>query len=253
MAFASYPSLADRKVLVTGGASGIGATIVEHFATQGARVAFLDIDDAAARACIGRCAGVAHAPVFRHCDLRDIADLRAAIDEIASPADPIRILVNNAANDVRAPMTELSVEAWDEMMAVNLRHVAFASQAVFEGMRAMGGGAIVNFTTPSIRRRTAGLAAYATAKAGIEGLTRILAREFGTAGVRVNTVMPGWTMTEKQRTLWLTPEAEKDLLATQCLKQFVEAEDVARLVLFLAADDSRLMTAQTYMVDAGLV
>lgn len=254
MAFATYPSLKNRKVLVTGGASGIGAAIVEAFVAQGARVSFLDIDEEAARETAERCTPLGkHAPRFRCCDLRDIDDLRVAVNEFARASGPIEVLVNNAARDTRAPMRELSIEAWDEMMAVNLRHVAFASQAVVDGMVAAGGGSIINFTSPSIRRRTAGLAAYGAAKGGIEGLTRILAREFGTEGIRVNTVMPGWTMTERQKTLWLTPEAKKGLMETQCLKEFVQASDVARLVLFLAADDSRLITAQTYMVDAGLV
>jgi len=253
MRFASFPSLVDANVLVTGGASGIGAGLVRAFADQGARVFSLDIDEDAAATFLEDQDKTANIPQFRHCDLRDIEHLQATIAGIEREVGPITILVNNAGRDDRAALCDMSVADWDEMMAVNLRHVAFSCQAVAPGMKARGGGSIVNFTSPSIRRRTVNLSAYGAAKAGIEGLTRILAREYGEANIRVNTVMPGWTMTQRQRERWLTVEAERSLMETQCLKEFVQVEDVARLVLFLAADDSRLMTAHTYMVDAGLV
>jgi NAD(P)-dependent dehydrogenase (short-subunit alcohol dehydrogenase family) len=252
MRFASYPSLTDANVVVTGGASGIGAGLVKAFAGQGARVFSLDIDGDAAADFLehsGRMTSVQ----FLYCDLRDIEHLQATLADIEQEAGPVAVLINNAGRDDRAALSDMSVAEWDDMMAVNLRHVAFACQAVARGMKARGGGSIVNFTSPSIRRRTANLSAYGAAKAGIEGLTRILAREYGEAGIRVNAVMPGWTMTRRQRERWLTAEAERTLMETQCLKEFVQVEDVARLVLFLAADDSRLMTAHTYMVDAGLV
>jgi NAD(P)-dependent dehydrogenase (short-subunit alcohol dehydrogenase family) len=237
---------------VTGGASGIGAGLVKAFAGQGARVFSLDIDGDAAANFLEH-SGRTTSVQFRYCDLRDIEHLQATIADIEREAGPVAVLINNAGRDDRAALSDISVAEWDDMMAVNLRHVAFACQAVARGMKVRGGGSIVNFTSPSIRRRTANLSAYGAAKAGIEGLTRILAREYGEAGIRVNAVMPGWTMTRRQRERWLTAEAERNLMETQCLKEFVQVEDVARLVLFLAADDSRLMTAHTYMVDAGLV
>ena len=236
MPFATYPSLKDISVLVTGGASGIGAVIVEEFVRQGSKVAFFDIDETAAHECIERCADEGpYKPMFWRCDLRVIDDLRTCVADVVAKSGPIKVLVNNAANDTRASMRDLSVATWDDMMAVNLRHVAFASQAVADSMAQIGGGSIINFTSPTFRRKAPGLAAYGAAKAGVEGLTRILAREYGTAKIRVNVVMPGWTMTERQRSLWLTPDAEKLLIETQCLKHLVQPADVARLVLFLAA------------------
>lgn len=252
--FAHYPSLRDRPVFVTGGGSGIGACVVEHFVRQDARVAFVDIDAPAAEAlCDTLSASGAHEPLFIPCDLRDIPALQQAIARAAAALGPIRALINNAARDTRIEVQDIDVASWDEMQAVNLRHVFFAAQAVFDGMQAQGGGSIVNFSSPSFMRRSPRLAAYGSAKAAIIGLTRTLSRDFGAAGVRVNTVVPGWTMTERQKTLWLTPELERKLMDEQSLKQKLMPEDVARLVLFLAADDSRMITAQTYIVDGGLV
>lgn len=254
MAFARYPSLEGAVVLVTGGASGIGEVIVEEFVKQNAKVAFFDIDDAAAARCINRLSRTgAYEPLYWHCDLRSVEELRAAIEAVTGILGPIRNLLNNAANDTRAPLRDLTVAEWDDMMAVNLRHVAFASQAVAEGMASSGGGSIINFTSPTFRRKTPNLCAYGAAKAGIEGMTRIMAREYGTVKIRVNAIMPGWILTARQRALWLTPEGEEALIEAQCLKHLVQAEDVARLALFLSADDSRSVTAQTYIVDAGLV
>ena len=251
-AFATYPSLRNRVVFVTGGASGIGAAEVEHFAAQGARVAFVDIDDAAASALVTKLRDAGHpAPHYQHCDLHDIGALRTAIADAARALGPITVLVNNAANDQRHDWTEVTPEYWDERQAVNLRHQFFAIQAVAPMMREAGGGSIINFGSISWHNAQGGMPAYTTAKAGVEGLTRGMARDLGPHGIRVNTVIPGWIMTERQITLWLTPEAEANLMQLQCLKQKVYPPDVARLVLWLAADDSRMCTAQLWVVDGG--
>ncbi len=250
--FASYPSLRDRVVFVTGGASGIGAAEVEHFAAQGARVGFVDVADDAAEALVGRLAKAGYPPpVFRHCDLTDIASLREAVAEIAGRLGPVRVLVNNAANDQRHRWEEMTPEYWDERMAVNLRHQFFAIQAVAPMMQAAGGGSIINFGSISWHRHQGGMPAYTTAKAAVEGLTRGMANDLGPDNIRVNCVIPGWIMTQRQLELWLTPEAEADLMKSQCLKEKVVPDDVARLVLWLAADDSRMCTAQLWVVDGG--
>jgi len=250
--FAIYPSLRDRVVFITGGASGIGAEHVAQFAAQGAKVAFVDIVDAAAQALIGRIEAAGHpAPLYRHCDLKDIAALQATIAEVGRLLGPVTVLVNNAANDQRHSWEEVTAEYWDERQATNLRHQFFAIQAVAPMMQAAGGGSIINFGSVSWHSLTGGMPAYTTAKAAVEGLTRGMARDLGPHGIRVNTVIPGWIMTERQITLWLTPEAEADLMKLQCLKQKLAPADVTRMVLWLAADDSRMCTAQLWVVDAG--
>jgi D-xylose 1-dehydrogenase len=252
--FAQYPSLRDVVVLVTGGGSGIGAAIVEQFALQGARVAFLDVDDEASAKLaddIGpRCA---HPPVFMHCDLVDIPALRAAIAEVEKRLGPIRVLVNNAASDDRHNFAEVTPEYWDERMAVNLRHQFFATQAVAPGMAAAGGGSIINMSSIAWMIPSTGLPAYVTAKAGIVGLTRTLARELGGANIRVNCVSPGAIMTERQRRLWMTPEYLAEIMQRQSLKRELMPEEVARVVLFLAADDSAGITGQNFIIDGGWV
>jgi len=250
--FAIYPSLRDRVVFITGGASGIGAEHVAQFAAQGAKVAFVDIVDAAAQALIGRIEAAGHpAPLYRHCDLKDIAALQATIADAGRLLGPVTVLVNNAANDQRHSWEEVTAEYWDERQATNLRHQFFAIQAVAPMMQAAGGGSIINFGSVSWHSLTGGMPAYTTAKAAVEGLTRGMARDLGPHGIRVNTVIPGWIMTERQITLWLTPEAEADLMKLQCLKQKLAPADVTRMVLWLAADDSRMCTAQLWVVDAG--
>jgi NAD(P)-dependent dehydrogenase (short-subunit alcohol dehydrogenase family) len=250
--FAIYPSLRDRVVFVTGGASGIGAEHVTQFAAQGAKVAFVDIADDAAAALIGRIGAAGHpVPLYRHCDLKDIAALRATIAEVGQRLGAITVLVNNAANDQRHRFEDVTVEYWDERLATNLRHQFFAIQAVAPMMRSAGGGSIVNFGSVSWHSLQGGMPAYTTAKAAVEGLTRGMARDLGPDGIRVNTVIPGWIMTERQITLWLTPEAEKNLMQVQCLKQKLAPADVTRMVLWLASDDSRMCTAQLWVVDAG--
>jgi NAD(P)-dependent dehydrogenase (short-subunit alcohol dehydrogenase family) len=246
--FASYPSLRDRVVFISGGGSGIGASIVEHFVEQGAKVAFVDVDEAASTALVKRLGGK---PLFLRCDVRDVKAYQAAIAQAASKLGAITVLVNNAARDDRHKLEEVTPEFWDERIAVNLRHQYFAIQAVAPGMRAAGGGAIVNFTSVSFVGMTPNLSVYQAAKAGAIGMTRGLARDLGGDGIRVNSVMPGWIMTERQIALWLTPEGEASLMAAQCLKEKLYPPDIARMVLWLAADDSRMVTAQNFMVDGG--
>jgi D-xylose 1-dehydrogenase len=250
--FARYPSLRDRVVFITGGASGIGASEVTHFAEQGAKVAFVDINDEAGAALSEtlQSAGCPDA-FYQHCDLRDIDALRHAIHTAAEKLGPITVLVNNAANDQRHNWEDVTVEFWDERMATNLRHQFFALQAVVPMMRTAGGGSIINFGSISWHTNHGDMPAYTTAKAAVEGLTKGMARDLGPHGIRVNTVIPGWVMTQRQLDLWLTPEAEANLMRAQCLKEKVYPPDLARMVLWLASDDSRMCTAQLWVVDGG--
>lgn len=252
--FARYPSLRDKVVLVTGGASGIGASIVQHFALQGSRVAFLDIaaeqSEQLVKDLADRCE---HEPLFLCCDLTDIPTLRASVTQVEAQLDAVRVLVNNAASDDRHSFADVSPEYWDERMAVNLRHQFFAIQAVAPGMAAAGGGSIINMSSIVWKIPGTGLPAYATAKAAIVGLTRTMAKELGASNIRVNCVMPGAIMTERQKRMWMTPEYEAEIMAAQCLKRQLMPEDVARLILFLAADDSESITNQSYIIDGGWV
>jgi len=251
---ATYPSLENRAVLVTGGGSGIGASIVEHLCTQRARVAFLDIARAPSESLVESIARRGDpAPTFLPCDLRDIAALRAAVAEARSRLGPITVLVNNAAHDERHAIEQVTPEYWDERFAVNLRHQFFAAQAVAPEMAAAGGGSIVNLGSTSWLVGQGGMPAYLSAKAAVAGLTRALARDLGPKNIRVNCIVPGWIMTERQVALWLTPEGEQELLRRQCLKRKLLPEDVARVVLFFAADDSAACTSQSYIVDGGWV
>ena len=252
--FARYPSLRGKSVFVTGGASGIGAEHVTQFAAQGAKVAFVDIADDAAHELCGKLQAAGHGtPLYQHCDLKDIDSLRAAIGGAADRHGPVTVLVNNAANDQRHRWQDVTVEFWDERMATNLRHQFFAIQAVAPMMRSAGGGSIINFGSVSWHAAQGGMPAYTTSKAGVEGLTRGMARDLGPDRIRVNTVIPGWIMTERQIKLWLTPEAEQNLIHSQCLKDKLAPADVTRVVLWLASDDSRMCTAQLWVVDAGRV
>ena len=252
--FASYPSLCDVPVLITGGALGIGAAMVEQFAQQGARVAFLDLAEENAAALVKKLGKKSsHAPIFFNCDLRDIAALRSVISKIEEQIGPIRVLVNNAANDDRHKFAEVTPEYWDERMGVNLRHHFFAMQAVAPGMTRAGGGSIINMSSISWIIPSTGLPAYVTAKAGIIGLTRTMSRELGGANIRVNSVSPGAVMTERQRRLWMTPDYHAEVMGAQALKRELLPEDVARLVLFLASDDSATITGQNFIIDGGWV
>jgi NAD(P)-dependent dehydrogenase (short-subunit alcohol dehydrogenase family) len=244
--FASYPSLKDRSVFVSGGGSGIGASIVEHFAAQGSKVGFVDIDETASKALAAKTG--AH---FIKCDIRDVKAYQAAIGEVAARHGPITALVNNAARDDRHELKDVTTEFFDERIAVNLRHAFFAIQAVAPGMKKAGGGSIVNFSSVSYHTMTANLSVYQAAKAAVIGMTRGLARDLGADKIRLNSITPGWIMTQRQIDLWLTPEAEADLMKAQVLKEKVYPPDIARMALFLASDDSRLISAQNFVVDGG--
>lgn len=249
---AIYPSLAGCTVFITGGGSGIGASLTRAFARQQARVAFVDIAEDASRALaeeVERETGTR--PLFIACDLRDVGALRASIECARRRLGDIGVLVNNAASDDRHPVAEVTPELWDERMAVNLRPMFFAAQAVAPQMRALGGGSIVNFGSICWRIGTPDLPAYATAKAAVHGLSRSLARDLGVHGIRVNTLVPGCVMTERQLRLWVTPEAERSIDAHQYLKRRIQPEHVAAMALFLAADDSALCSAQEFVVDGG--
>jgi NAD(P)-dependent dehydrogenase (short-subunit alcohol dehydrogenase family) len=253
-ATAIYPSLKDRVVFVTGGGSGIGASIVEHFCQQGARVGFVDIDEAASEALVAEVGKAGHAkPLFVKCDITDIPALRAAIAKVREALGPITVLVNNAANDQRHPMDEVTPEYWDDRIAVNLKHQFFAAQAIHPDMAAAGGGAIVNLGSVSWMIGQGGMPCYTTAKSAVAGLTRSLARDLGPQNIRVNCVVPGWIMTQRQIDLWLNKESEAELMQRQCLKRKLVPADIARAVLFFASDDSGGCTNQSYIVDGGWV
>ncbi len=248
---AIYPSLAGKRVLITGGGSGIGAGLVEAFVRQGAQVAFLDIDVASAKGLVERLSpGARFAPVFERCDLRDADGLGRVIATLSARMAGIDILVNNAGNDDRHTIAEVTPAYWDERMATNLRHLFFAAQAVAPGMKAAGGGVVLNFGSISWHLGLPDLVLYQTAKAAIEGLTRGLARDLGRDGIRVNTIVPGNVQTPRQEK-WYTPEGEAEIVAAQCLDGRIQPADVAGLVLFLASDDARMCTGHDYFIDAG--
>ncbi len=249
---AIYPSLRDKSVFVTGGATGIGASLVEAFASQHAKVAFVDIDVAGGERLAQRLAGQTHAPLFLRCDLLDIAALRAAIETVRQRLGAIGVLVNNAANDERHDVDTLTPEYWDRAQNVNLRHQFFAAQAVRAQMRELGGGSIINLSSIAWMAGVARLVAYTTAKAAVVGLTRSLAVEYGGDNIRVNAVAPGAVMTEKQLRLWHTEATTAALVARQAIHDRLAESDIAAAVLFLAADDSRMITKQCLTVDAGL-
>jgi D-xylose 1-dehydrogenase len=252
--FATYPSLRGRAVLVTGGATGIGASIVEHFSRQGSRVAFFDVQDEAAGELVERLrVGVESAPVPFHCDLTDVAELRARVQEAVAAVGGVDVLVNNAANDRRHRIEDVTEEFWDESIAVNLRPQFFMIQSVLPAMKAAGRGSVINMSSISWMIPSTGVPVYVTAKAAIVGLTRTMAHELGPAGIRVNAVLPGAIATEKQKRLVYTPEYKAEIMAAQALKRDILPEDVARLVLFLGADDSGAITNQSYVVDGGWV
>jgi NAD(P)-dependent dehydrogenase (short-subunit alcohol dehydrogenase family) len=250
--FARYPSLVDKVVFVTGGGSGIGASIVEHFCAQQATVTFVDIDADASTALCARIAGSgARTPRFVNCDLRDVALLQTIVRRVGDESGPITVLVNNAANDDRHKATDVTLEYWNDRIAVNLRHQFFAAQAVYPQMKAAGGGSIINFGSISWMNSEGGYNAYTTSKAAVHGMTRGLARDWGIDQIRVNTVVPGWVMTERQVKLWLDADGERQLFENQCIKEKLHPPDIARMVLWLAADDSRMCTAQNFIVDGG--
>ncbi|WP_019831511.1 SDR family oxidoreductase [Sphingomonas sp. PR090111-T3T-6A] len=249
---AIYPSLAGKRVLVTGGGSGIGEALTEAFVRQGARVAFVDIADEASRALVERLSeGTDHAPLYRHCDLTNIDQLRSVISDIVEQFGGIDVLVNNAANDDRHAIADVTPEYWDNRIAVNLRHLFFAAQAVAPSMKQAGHGVILNFGSISWHLALPDIVLYQTAKAGIEGMTRAMARDLGEHGIRVNTIVPGGIKTPRQDMLWHDDSETARILANQCLKERVLPADVAALTLFLASDDARMCTGHDYFVDAG--
>lgn len=247
-----YPSLKDRVVFITGGASGIGCSIVQHFCAQGSRVAFVDIMEAAGNELVAYIKGKGHAvPEFIPCDLKDVTKLQQVIRDFGARAGNITVLVNNAANDERHKIDTVTLEYWEDRLAVNMRHVFFATQEASKQMIAARQGSIINFGSISWMSAQGGMPAYTAAKASIHGLTRGFARDFGPYGIRANTVVPGWIMTRRQKELWFNEAARKERSIRQCIDGDVNPYDVARMVLFLASDDSRMCTAQNFVVDGG--
>jgi NAD(P)-dependent dehydrogenase (short-subunit alcohol dehydrogenase family) len=252
--FATYPSLAGKLVLVTGGAQGIGAAAVEQFAHQGARVAFLDFANESAAGLIARLSPlVPHPPIYRTCDLTDIPALRSTIAEITSTLGAPGVLVNNAASDDRHRFEDVTPAYWDQRIAINLRHQYFAAQAVVPSMKAAGSGSIVNMSSIAPLIPTPDLSIYNMAKSAITAMTRSLAHELGPFNIRVNSVLPGAILTEKQRRLYMSPAYEGQIFSAQHLKRHILPEEVARLILFLAADDSAAITGQGHIIDAGWI
>ena len=253
MSLAIYPSLIGKTVIVTGGASGIGEEIVRSFAAQGSRVGFLDIDASRGAALENELRDNGKAVAFFPCDLKDVEALKDAIRRLVDTLGPVTVLVNNAANDDRHDWTEVTTSYFDERIASNLRHFFFAIQAVAPGMIGAGHGSIINLGSNSWWEAVGGMPVYLAAKAAIHGLTRSFARDLGQHRIRVNTVIPGWVMTDRQIKLWATPEAVKHHLGKQCLPDTVQPVHIARMVLFLASDDAAMCTGNNYMVEGGSI
>ena len=247
-----FPDLQKASVFITGGGSGIGAAITESFLRQGAKVAFCQRRDGT-EFCDQMQAKTGTRPLFLQCDISDMVALKSVLDQAAAAHGPITVLVNNAANDQRHDTLTVDSEFWDWSMAINLKAYFFAAQAVIPGMKAAGGGSIVNFSSISYMMATVGYAIYIAANAGINGLTRTLAREFGPDRIRVNALAPGWVLTQKQRELWVTPDGLAAHLNRQCLKEPLEPDDITGGVLFLASEASKMMTGQTLVIDGGVV
>ncbi|MDB5853892.1 MAG: putative L-arabinose 1-dehydrogenase [Herminiimonas sp.] len=251
---AHYPSLAGRSVFVTGGGSGIGEAIVTAFAAQGAKLAFVDIAVEPSEAlCERLSARGLPAPQFRRCDIRDIAALQSTMADLAAINGDFEVLVNNAGNDERHKPEDVTVEYWDNRIAINQRPMFFTCQAVLPGMKQRGGGSIINLGSTSWHMAGGGYPVYTTTKAAVSGLTRGLARDLGPWNIRVNTVTPGWVMTERQKTLWLDEKGERLIDQSQCLPGRLQPWQIAQMILFLAADDSAMCTAQEFIVDGGWV
>jgi NAD(P)-dependent dehydrogenase (short-subunit alcohol dehydrogenase family) len=253
MAGAIYPDLAGKTVLVTGGGSGIGEAIVRRFAAQGARTGFIDIAREPSEALVSELKGQGRDVAFAHADLTDIEALRAGVAALRTALGAVQVLVNNAAHDQRHATLEVTPEYWDDRMAVNIRHQFFAAQAVLPDMIAAGAGSIINFGSTSWMIGQGGMAAYTAAKSAVLGLTRSLARDFGKHNIRVNSIAPGWIMTQRQIDLWLTPESEAELMQRQCLKRKLVPDEIASATLFFASDEASACTAQQYIVDGGWV
>ncbi|MEW6998401.1 SDR family NAD(P)-dependent oxidoreductase [Colwelliaceae bacterium BS250] len=250
-----YPSLENKVVLITGGASGIGANLVRAFCRQKSKVTFIDIDDTLAHALVESIEEQGDTtPHYYHCDLLDIKSLQDTIALISHDLDDINVLINNAANDDRHDFKDVTVEYWDERMAVNLRHFFFASQAVYPGMKDKQWGSIINFGSMSWYATHGAMPGYTTSKAAIEGMTRGLARDMGADGIRVNTLVPGWVMTKRQLQNSMSNEEDKNRVKeSQCIKEFIIPENISAMALFLASDDSSMCTSQHYIVDGGII
>lgn len=248
----TFPDLKGQSVFVTGGGSGIGAALTEGFLRQGCKVAFCQRSDATAF-CDAMEAKTANRPLFLPCDLTLVDQLQLTLSTAARVHGPITVLVNNAADDKRVDTAKIDEAFWDWSMAINLRSYFFAAQAVLAGMKAAGGGSIINFSSISYMMADTGYVPYITANAGITGMTRTLAREFGPDRIRVNALAPGWVLTQKQKELWVTPEALAAHVARQCLKDTLDPEDIVGGVLFLASNASRMMTGQAMVIDGGVV
>jgi NAD(P)-dependent dehydrogenase (short-subunit alcohol dehydrogenase family) len=252
--FATYPSLRGLVVVVTGGASGIGESIVEAFAMQGAQVVFLDIQDDSATRLIDRLgSSVITTPVYYRCDLTDIAALEGVMAEVLARFPAVDVLVNNAGNDTRHSLDDVTAEFWDAAIAINLRQQFFMAKAVIPAMRRAGRGSIINMSSIAWVIPSTDVPVYVTAKAGIVGMTRTMAHQLGADNIRVNCVMPGAIQTERQKRLWLTEAYRAEILSRQALKRMLEPEEVARLILFLASDDSSGITSQSHVIDGGWV
>ncbi len=247
--FAIYPSLKGKSVIVSGGAQGIGAEMVKAFAAQGAKVGFLDLDEAASAALANETGGAA----YEICDLRDIGAMQSALARLTDRIGPAHVLVNNAARDDRHDWKDVTPEYWDERQATNIRHMFFAIQAIAPQMIERGGGSIINMGSNSWWEAGGNFPAYTTAKAAVHGLTRTMARDLGDHRIRVNTVVPGWIMTDRQKELWAMPEALEAHRNRQCLPDLIDPVYVARMVLFLASDDAAMCSANNYMVEAGSI
>ena len=251
---ANYPSLAGKRVFITGGGTGIGESLVESFAAQGAQVAFVDIERDASEQLCARIAAAGHpAPLFRYCDITDIPDLQTTMRDLASQLGDFDVLVNNAANDQRHQTEDVSVEFYDQRIAINHRPMFFTCQSVLPGMRKKGAGSIINIGSMSWHAKNGGYPVYTATKAATVGLTRGLARDFGAHGIRVNTVTPGWVMTQRQLDLWVDEAGRADIKRNQCLAAPLMPDDISAMILFLAADDSAMCTGQDFVVDAGWI
>ena len=251
---AIYPSLQNKVVVITGGASGIGENIVEHFIMQKSRVAFLDIEEKLGNDLVNKLDNKYNLKAtFIKCNLKNINEIRKSVQLIREQIGPIYTLVNNAANDERHDLDSVTPEYWDDRMSINLKHYFFTTQAVYKDMKKIGSGTIINIGSFSWMLAQGGMPGYTTAKSAIMGLTRTLARDLGEYNIRVNCVVPGWIITERQKKMWLTPEIEKKQLERQCIKRMLKPDDISKAVLFFASDQSSGCTAQNYVVDGGIV
>jgi NAD(P)-dependent dehydrogenase (short-subunit alcohol dehydrogenase family) len=248
---ASFPSLDGASVYISGGSSGIGATMVRRFAEQGAKVAFCGLHPERGQKVAAELSGAKHKPLFFAVDIRDIEALQASIREAGAKNGPLSVLVNNAADDTRHTLEDLTPAYWDDRVALNLKHYVFAAQESAQQMRTIGGGSIINLSSISWKLGIGDYVGYATCKAATHGMTRVLARELGKDMIRVNTLTPGWVMTERQIELWLDEAGEKAMDEGQCMKVRLQSEDIAAMTLFLAAEDSRYATSQDFTIDAG--